>query len=380
MTVTYSSWACGNNGSFAFDANATDGSGNKMYSYNAGTIEAWISCAPSGMMGRVVKQMAYSLFITGSGYLQSYGWGGSTVTSSSAMTSNVWHHVASVFDDTTGTNNLYIDGVRVASGTGWHIANQAQPLVLGAGSADGIQHMNGNMALVRIWDTCLTDADIASLYTAVVVNPANYPHLTGYWVMTQQSGANIDNLVIGGLNLPGYASSGGSVVLRNPVFATGYFPTVPYISPTNTVLTVSPSDGSVLYHQTLQLSASSNNTAPITYTSDNVGVATVDNNGLVTSVNFGTAYVTAAQAESPFFSGASTTVNVSCINGLANPFPVADASGFQTFLDQDGAYGSFAQNVVLGVNDDTTNTSATVKILFADVAQVPPYSWSRATN
>ncbi len=76
---------------------------------------------------------------------------------------------------------------------------------------------------------------------------------------------------------------------------------------TITSTTVSPATGLASIGDTIQFSASGG-TAPYTWESSNTGVATIDNGGLLTAVNYGTCVVTATDANGVY--GVSGTVTI----------------------------------------------------------------------
>jgi hypothetical protein len=95
-----------------------------------------------------------------------------------------WHTLSATFD-LDGMMRLYTDGVFVAeenmSGVG--NLNTASGLMMGA-DLNGAYQYNGSLAEVRIWETLLSDEDIAAwACSSVDSNHPNWSSLASYWKM-----------------------------------------------------------------------------------------------------------------------------------------------------------------------------------------------------
>ncbi|MEM5566846.1 choice-of-anchor D domain-containing protein [Psychroserpens sp. AS72] len=132
------------------------------------TISAWIKrdAADSGTKSIVSKRnisftTGYDFRILNSNRLN-ITWknpGSRTLTSSTAIPDDEWHHVAVIYNGTSA--KIYIDGVEDAT------ANLVAPIdtddsffIAAAGKNAPIQHFRGNIDEVRVWDTTLTPTQL----------------------------------------------------------------------------------------------------------------------------------------------------------------------------------------------------------------------------
>jgi hypothetical protein len=98
-----------------------------------------------------------------------------TITSSTAINDNVWHHLLSTFDTNTGAMRLYVDGTLQASGTGPTGARTA-PGKLYLGSIGGVtRFLSGSIDEVRIYNKILSSTEITHLATIGQAEVAYYP-------------------------------------------------------------------------------------------------------------------------------------------------------------------------------------------------------------
>jgi hypothetical protein len=88
------------------------------------------------------------------------------VVSNRALTLGQWHHVAGVFDATSGLLRVYVDGVADGDVTApFHVLFEpGEPLLIGAGDVDfGRRFLDGALDDVRIYARALSDAEILEL-------------------------------------------------------------------------------------------------------------------------------------------------------------------------------------------------------------------------
>ncbi|MCD4666241.1 LamG domain-containing protein [archaeon] len=136
--------------------------------YN-GTISVWIKTdgGNSGFRGIVVKQMAYSAFLS-VGKFGAYSW---EIPSSWEASNNVdlqddlWHHLVVTFQDEVSSGTyFYIDGESAGTGT-INILNQDEGIVIGAGdNPASVQYFRGAIDEVRIYNYVLTSGEIQDLF------------------------------------------------------------------------------------------------------------------------------------------------------------------------------------------------------------------------
>jgi fibronectin type 3 domain-containing protein len=111
------------------------------------------------------------------GVITVWNWGGNTLVSAAAPSTNTWHQVAYSFDGTT--HRLYVDGALANSST---VAPQtAAPSRLDFGFTPGwAENLAGSLDEVRIYSRKLSDAEIAGL--------AFDPSLAAYFKFDENAG------------------------------------------------------------------------------------------------------------------------------------------------------------------------------------------------
>ncbi|MBO9594624.1 MAG: DUF1735 and LamG domain-containing protein [Niabella sp.] len=113
-----------------------------------------------------------------------------TLTKFSAST-NVWYHVAAVFDAQAGSLRLYVNGkLQAVSDVGPNATvnisrDNWKGFHIGAYDVNGDRPILAQFSEVRIWSTARTQSEIAT--TACVVDPA-MPGLEAYWRLNEGEG------------------------------------------------------------------------------------------------------------------------------------------------------------------------------------------------
>jgi hypothetical protein len=132
------------------------------------TFEAWVKSPVGANMGlNLIFGLPGStdMWLGLSGGYPAFavgGSGGNTATSSTAINDGKWHHIAAV--RTSGTKNLYVDGILVGTQAN---ANALTPnSTLEVGSYNGGYNFNGQIDEVKIYNTGLTQAQVAASMTA----------------------------------------------------------------------------------------------------------------------------------------------------------------------------------------------------------------------
>ena len=121
-----------------------------------------------------------------------------------SFTANAWHHACAVLYGTT-SRYVYLDGIAGAEGTdGCHHPTGLDNTTIGGDQIAGTPEnfTDGRIAEVGMWDTTLTDAEVASLaagYCPLFVRPQN---LVAYWPLIRDR--DID--IVGGYDLTAYGS------------------------------------------------------------------------------------------------------------------------------------------------------------------------------
>lgn len=147
----------------------------------------------------------------------SFNWNnGNSISSSYAISTGRWYHVAVTYN---GTNyNLYIDGVSVRSAIAGEnpIANSNATFILGAMAQNTvfpynpINHFDGWMQELRIWNLALTDAQIHQMMNQKIqqnngsilgstvpltISGLSWSNLEGYYQMVQATDLNSGYLI-----------------------------------------------------------------------------------------------------------------------------------------------------------------------------------------
>lgn len=133
--------------------------------------------------------------------------GSSIVTSASVTWSPstaIWHHIALVYDASTGSATFYVDGSQqgiTQTGLATSIFNSSAPLDIGClknSSDTAFKFFNGSIAEVRIWNVARTAAEIASDYNQTLSGNEN--GLVSYWKLNSnlQSSAVVNTLTASG--------------------------------------------------------------------------------------------------------------------------------------------------------------------------------------
>ena len=170
-------------------------------SANTLTLEAWINATQwksQVFQGTIIgkdatNQSGYVLRCGANGKLSfTVGNGGGTwteVSSTSIMQTNIWYHVAGVFDN--GTMSIYINGVLAGSTTSNSIAASTVGLQVGESTGYPGRVFQGYIDEVRIWNVARTQTQIIDNDTVDL--PNNEPGLVAYYKFNQVSGTTTPN-------------------------------------------------------------------------------------------------------------------------------------------------------------------------------------------
>lgn len=138
--------------------------------------------------------------------LQLFGAGGDTLraqvhsTTSQAQSAttdtysaNTWHHFGGVFPSTT-SRTAYLDGVAGAEDTTNISITNIDNINVGRLQFDGtpIQHFDGDLAEVAIWDVALSGAEMASLAQGISPKYIRPQSLVAYWPLYGLSSPEVD--------------------------------------------------------------------------------------------------------------------------------------------------------------------------------------------
>ncbi len=180
-------------------------------SANTLTLEAWINATQwksqvhqGTIIGRdASNQTGYVLRCGANGKISfNVGNGGgiwTEVVSPAIMQTNIWYHVAGVFDN--GNMYLYIDGNLVGSTTSNPIGSATTGLYIGDSPGYPGRVFAGYIDEVRVWNVARSQAQIAANDTIDL--PANEPGLVAYYKFNQVSGTTTPNEITATTNSTG---------------------------------------------------------------------------------------------------------------------------------------------------------------------------------
>jgi len=123
-----------------------------------------------------------------------------------------WHFVAGVYNNTSHTEYLYVDGVlRGSSGGGPTRSTQkSYPLVMGARSPDFAYLFTGSLANVQLYNAPLSANEIQALYLEGIGGaPIRLQNLVGWWPLNG--------------NANDYSGNGNNGVPTNVIFVSNWY-------------------------------------------------------------------------------------------------------------------------------------------------------------
>jgi len=96
-----------------------------------------------------------------------------TLTDTTALNSGQWYHIVSVFDGSSQTLTMYIDGSQVtqniSAGSSMLTSAAGSKCIIGA-NANNDRFLDGFIDEVAIWDTALTSTQVSEIYNATGTN------------------------------------------------------------------------------------------------------------------------------------------------------------------------------------------------------------------
>ena len=129
--------------------------------------------------------------------------GSYALAESSTLSANTWYHVVGVFDGSSTTSTLYINGSSVDTNTsaGSALATSAanSDCIIGA-TALPSRYFGGHVDETAVWDVALSSADVTAIYNSGTPNDltasGSYDtdrsgDLQGYWRFEENTGTSI---------------------------------------------------------------------------------------------------------------------------------------------------------------------------------------------
>ena len=145
------------------------------------TISAWFKYDTANPNYSTIIQQEYT--VTGDNYLATVRLTNTstpqisnrnvTLTDTTALNSGQWYHIASVFDGSSQTLTMYIDGTQVAqntsAGSSMLTSASGSKCIIGA-NANNDRFLDGSIDEVAVWDTALTSTQVSEIYSATGTN------------------------------------------------------------------------------------------------------------------------------------------------------------------------------------------------------------------
>ncbi len=122
------------------------------------TKEAWINATSTTGFPNILTGTGTALFINNGRFAAGHATGGfNQLLDPASISTNTWYHVAVTYNATTGSMNLYKDGLLVSSATA--VPGYTEP-ALNLSRFAGSNYFNGSIDEVRIWNTERTLAQL----------------------------------------------------------------------------------------------------------------------------------------------------------------------------------------------------------------------------
>ena len=181
------------------------------------TLAAWVNLDAGTSDGEIISigdYVAIRADESGGEGVQAFFYDGSSwhnLDSATYIAGTGWHHVAYVFDDTSNTQTLYIDGIAVASGTRTEsitYSGQGSNTFIGQHGNATTNNFDGKIDDARIYDRALTLAEIQNLAFEPTSTDTDNIAIT---VNAQNDTASVTNLSGDTLN---YTEGDGAVVIE----------------------------------------------------------------------------------------------------------------------------------------------------------------------
>jgi hypothetical protein len=167
-----------------------DGTNNSILQFGTGsfTISIWAKPSATNSDMRIVQkfdasstQPFYSLGVGSDNkpffYVRDSGGNSAYATSSDTITTGTWYHLAGVWDSSTHTAYIYINGVQKGSTNNNNVANTNNVATLKIGRSDytgGTSYFNGVIDEPKIWNNAKTAQEIYIDYLGTYANIEAY--------------------------------------------------------------------------------------------------------------------------------------------------------------------------------------------------------------
>ncbi|MBE9248627.1 transporter substrate-binding domain-containing protein [Dolichospermum sp. LEGE 00240] len=179
------------------------------------TIEAWIkttgtkeSILVKSDGDTIWEKGEKAFYINELGKVNFVGFGNNYIKGNTAVNDGKWHHVAVVWDyssGTTGTGRVFVDGVNDTQSSNYaatNLDNSTDTLKIGSlNFSEATNYFSGQIDEVRIWKTARTESEIKT-NSDNRVNPATETNLVYYLPVDQGDRATITTTTVNSDPLP----------------------------------------------------------------------------------------------------------------------------------------------------------------------------------
>lgn len=166
------------------------------------TLEAWIKTTGTSEAILVKNDGDTSwekgekaFYINSSGKVEFVGYGNNYIKGSTAVNDGQWHHVAVVWDyssGTSGTGRIYVDGVNVTSSSNYtanNADNSGNTLKIALPNyGEASSYFSGQIDEVRVWNVARTETEIKTNYKQTLT--ATETGLVGYWNFNEDTSSS----------------------------------------------------------------------------------------------------------------------------------------------------------------------------------------------
>jgi len=157
------------------------------------TVEAWFktNVIPSSDSKTIVsKDENFEIHVLSSGNILWWSgpFGGShDIISNSTINTGTWYHVAIVYNLSSGTASIYLNGLMdVQTGTFGNLTTTSLPLQIGADQGYSGREFDGQIDEVRVWNIARSQTQIQQTMNHRLFG--NEPGLVGYWRFDEGTG------------------------------------------------------------------------------------------------------------------------------------------------------------------------------------------------
>ncbi len=179
-TINGATWTTGViDGALEFDGNGNYvnvGDADNLEGFSQVSIAAWIYWNGSDHTNFIAgKEYRYKMDIKNSQirFLTGNSWSGSILTSSQVMNTNTWYHLVATYNGSQ--KRIYIDGIQDDNivNTSGGIGSSSRRVTVGAyfeiynSINDWINHFDGSIDDVRIYDRALSGGEVRQVYSSV---------------------------------------------------------------------------------------------------------------------------------------------------------------------------------------------------------------------